>query len=82
MISKSEFLRRRKRLMAVMEPNSIAIIYAANEKCRSRDTYYPYRQNSNVHYLSGFDEPEVVLAIIPGRKQGDFIIFCRDKDKD
>lgn len=80
-ISKAEFTRRRKALMALMEPNSIAIVPAANEQTRSRDTDYPFRQDSDVHYLSGFDEPESVLALIPGREQGEFVIFCRERDK-
>lgn len=67
--------------MGQMAPNSIAIVPAAKEKTRSRDTDYPYRQDSDVHYLSGFDEPEVVLALIPGREHGEFVVFCRDRDK-
>lgn len=80
-ISKSEYARRRKELMAQMEPNSIAIVPSAKEKIRSRDTHYNFRQDSDVHYLSGFDEPEVVLALIPGRAHGEFVIFCRERDK-
>ena len=57
-ISKTEFARRRKQLMAQMEPNSIAIIPSAREQVRSRDTDFPFRQDSDFHYLSGFDEPE------------------------
>lgn len=81
-ISKTEYTRRRHRLMAQMEPDSIAIVPAAKEKTRSRDTDYPFRQDSDVHYLSGFDEPEVVLALIPGREHGEFVVFCRERDKD
>lgn len=80
-ISKAEYTRRRQALMAHMEPNSIAIVPAAKEKVRSRDTDYPFRQDSDVHYLSGFDEPEVVLALIPGREHGEFVVFCRERDK-
>lgn len=80
-ISKDEYARRRQTLMAQMKPNSIAIVPAAKEKARSRDTDYPFRQDSDVHYLSGFDEPETVLALIPGREQGEFVVFCRDRDK-
>ncbi|MBE9539012.1 MAG: Xaa-Pro aminopeptidase [Proteobacteria bacterium] len=79
-ISKAEFARRRKNLMALMEPNSIAIVPSAREQQRSRDTQYPFRQDSDFHYLSGFDEPEAVLVLIPGRKHGQFVMFCRDSD--
>ena len=80
-ISKAEYARRRKELMAHMEPSSIAIVPSAKEKIRSRDTHYSFRQDSDVHYLSGFDEPEVVLVLIPGRAHGEFVIFCRERDK-
>lgn len=80
-IAKAEYARRRKALMQQMEPNSIAIVPAAKEKIRSRDTHFTFRQDSDVHYLSGFDEPEVVLVLIPGREHGEFVIFCRERDK-
>jgi Xaa-Pro aminopeptidase len=79
-ISKSEFARRRRNLMALMEPNSIAIIPAAREQLRSRDTEYPFRQDSDFLYLCGFDEPDAVLALIPGRRHGQFVLFCRERD--
>lgn len=81
-ITRQEFARRRKALMAVMEPNSIAIVPSAPEHRRSRDTEYPYRQDSDLHYLSGFPEPGAVLALIPGREHGEFVLFCRDRDPD
>jgi Xaa-Pro aminopeptidase len=79
-ISKSEFARRRKNFMALMEPNSIAIIPSAREKIRSRDTEYPFRQDSDFYYLSGFVEPDAVLVLIPGRKHAQYVMFCRDRD--
>ncbi|RLA47287.1 MAG: Xaa-Pro aminopeptidase [Gammaproteobacteria bacterium] len=82
MIKNKEFARRRRDLMAMMEKNSIAIVTAAPERVRSRDTYFPYRQDSDFHYLSGFPEPEAVLVLIPGRAHGEFVLFCRDRDRD
>jgi Xaa-Pro aminopeptidase len=79
-ISKSEFARRRKNLMALMEPNSIAIIPSAREQVRSRDTEFPFRQDSDFFYLCGFTEPDAVLVLVPGRKHGQFVMFCRDRD--
>jgi Xaa-Pro aminopeptidase len=79
-ISKSEFARRRKNLMALMEPNSIAIIPSAREQMRSRDTEHPFRQDSDFYYLSGFTEPDAVLVLTPGRRHGQFVMFCRERD--
>ena len=81
-IPKQEFLRRRKGLMELMETNSIAIVPAAPECTRSRDTEYHYRQDSDFFYLSGFSEPQSVLVLIPGRKHGEYVLFCREKDSD
>ena len=52
-ISKTEFARRRKNLMALMDPNSIAIIPSARAQVRSRDTEYSFRQDSDFYYLLG-----------------------------
>ncbi len=79
-ISKSEFSRRRKNLMALMDPNSIAIIPSAREQLRNRDTEHPFRQDSDFYYLSGFAEPEAVLVLAPGRRHGQFVMFCRERD--
>jgi len=79
-INKSEFASRRAELMAMLEPNSIAIIAAAPQAVRSRDTHYRYRQDSDFYYLSGFPEPESVLVLLPGRAQGEYLLFCQEKD--
>ncbi|MGB2115410.1 MAG: Xaa-Pro aminopeptidase [Porticoccaceae bacterium] len=80
MISKKEYAARRKDLMSMMAENSIAVIAAAPEKVRSKDTYYPYKQSTNLSYLCGFAEPSTVMVLLPNRAQGEFILFCRDKD--
>ena len=80
MISKKEYAGRRKDLMSMMADNSIAVIAAAPEKVRSKDTLYPYKQSTNFSYLSGFSEPCAVMLLIPNREQGECVLFCRDKD--
>lgn len=79
-IPKSEYARRRKALMAEMEPNSIAILPAAPMYIRNRDVEHIYRQDSDFQYLSGFSEPEAVIALIPGREHGEYVLFCRERD--
>ncbi|TBU99334.1 Xaa-Pro aminopeptidase [Stutzerimonas kirkiae] len=79
-IPKSEFARRRKALMEQMEPNSIAILPAAPTYIRNRDVEHAYRQDSDFQYLSGFPEPEAVIALIPGREHGEYVLFCRERD--
>ncbi len=79
-VKPTEFARRRKKLMQHMGRNSIAILPSANEQVRSRDVNFPFRQDSDFFYLTGFDEPEAVLVLLPGRKQGQCILFNREKD--
>lgn len=76
----NEFKRRRRQLMRMMGPNSIAILPTATEAIRNRDVHYPFRPDSDFCYLTGFPEPEAVAVLIPGRTQGEFILFCRERD--
>ena len=76
-----EMKLRRKELMAQMEPNSIALLASAPPHMRNNDAEYLYRQNSDFYYLTGFPEEHAFLALIPGRKQGEAVLFCQEKDK-
>jgi Xaa-Pro aminopeptidase len=78
----AEFARRRQALMNMMGPNSIAILPAAPHYKRNRDTEYRYRQDSDFYYLSGFPEPEAVICLIPGRPAGEYVLFCRERDRE
>ena len=80
-INRQEFARRRQELMGVMGPNSIAILPAAPEHIRNRDVEYPYRPNSDFWYLTGFEEPEAVMVLMPGREHGEYVMFCRERDR-
>lgn len=79
-IPKSEFARRRTELLAKMGVGSIAIVPAAALAYRNNDVGHPYRQDSNFQYLTGFPEPEAVAVLIPGRAEGEYVLFCRDRD--
>lgn len=80
MMKHTEFKRRRQQLMRMMGEDSIAILPTANEYIRNRDVLHPYRPDSDFYYLTGFAEPEAVVVLIPGRPQGEYLLFCREKD--
>ncbi|STV50769.1 Xaa-Pro aminopeptidase [Klebsiella pneumoniae] len=63
-MTQQEFLSRRQALLAQMQPGSAALIFAAPEAVRSADSEYPYRQNSDFWYFTGFNEPEALLVLI------------------
>jgi Xaa-Pro aminopeptidase len=77
---KREFLRRRKRIFELMDDKSIAIIPTAPVRTRNRDIDYPYRPDSDFFYVTGFPEPEAVAVLAPGRPQGEYLLFCRERD--
>jgi Xaa-Pro aminopeptidase len=81
-MNQKEFERRRKQLMRMVGVGGIAILPAAPVRKRSRDVEYRYRQDSDFYYLTGFREPDAVAVLVPGRKQGEFLLFCRERDPD
>ncbi len=66
--------------MRMVGNDGVAILPSAPVRMRSRDVGYRYRQDSDFHYLTGFAEPESVAVLAPGRANGEFIIFCRERD--
>jgi len=81
-IKQDEYAKRRQRLMQAMGEDSIAIIPAAAEVSRTGDSVYQYRQNNDFYYVTGFNEPEAVAVLIPNKNGGEFILFCRDRNKE
>src|SRR5579864_2484473 len=79
-MARDEFARRRRQLMRLMGRDSIAVLPAAPVRQRNNDVEYPYRQDSDFQYLTGFGEPEAVAVLVPGREQAEYILFVRDRD--
>lgn len=79
-IPASEFAKRRKQLLTALGDNAIAIIQASKVVIRNRDADFPFRQDSDFLYLTGFNEPNAVAVFIPGRPEGEYILFCQAKD--
>ena len=74
-----EFKSRRDRLAFLLD-DSVAIIVNSKESIRNKDCHYPFRSDSNFHYLSGFPEPDTIVMIFGG-KNPKSIIFCQPKDE-
>lgn len=72
---------RRRRLAQVLGDDGIALIAATPERNRNNDVDYPYRANSDFRYLIGFTEPEAVAVIAPGFAEGDYLLFCRERNE-
>lgn len=79
-VSQAEYAQRRRTLMKSMKPNSILLFPSAQEIFRNSDSTYPFRQNSDFYYLTGFNEPESILALSPERVEGEYLLFNREND--
>ncbi|KXJ41346.1 MAG: Xaa-Pro aminopeptidase [Methylothermaceae bacteria B42] len=75
------FARRRAEFLDRLDENEAAILWASRPCPRNRDVEYPFRQNSDFYYLTGFPEPEAVAVFLPGRKKGDYVLFCHEYDE-
>lgn len=80
MLDKSEFLERRQRLFDQLEPGSIVVIASATEQQRNNDVMFPFRQNSDFHYLTGFPENDAVLVLRRGVNKNEMILFSKVQD--
>ncbi|MDO9214868.1 MAG: Xaa-Pro aminopeptidase [Methylococcales bacterium] len=80
-MKQSEFKKRRKQLMQRIGKGNLALISSATTHARNRDVNYPFRQDSDFYYLTGFNEPDSLAVFIPGREQGEYILFCREFDE-
>jgi Xaa-Pro aminopeptidase len=74
------FKQRRATFMEKMDSNAVAIFPCKPEYSRNLDVNYPYRQESNFYYLSGFEEPQSILLISPSDPNNKYVMFVRKKD--
>ncbi len=76
----AELRRRRRALLKALGDDAVLLLPAAPEVIRNRDVHHPYRQSSDLTWLTGFPEPEAVAVLAPGRREGAFVLFCRPRD--
>jgi Xaa-Pro aminopeptidase len=70
--------RRRQFFQALGE--GVALFPSAPERTRSLDTEYPFRQDSDLYYLTGFREPGSVAILKGGGRRPQLILFVRPRD--
>lgn len=72
-------VERRARFMAAIEGGA-ALVVSHPEMIRNNDTLHEYRASSDLYYLSGFEEPEAALLLVPGHEEHRFVMFVRPRD--
>lgn len=72
---------RRARAMERLGPDALAIFWSAPERVYSADVNYEYRQDSNLLYLTGIDQEESILVLMPGNAARREVLFVREADE-
>lgn len=81
MIEEKEFQARREAFGKKLKRSSIAVVLSSTNKTRSNDTEYPFRQDSNFYYLSGFKEDKSALVFVKKKKKTACYLFVQKKDE-
>ena len=80
-MSKSEITRRRQKLAQMMVNNSMVVIDSTLEKLRNNDSNYRYRQCSNLYYLTGFKDPDMIVIFTKKNNVLQSISFTKKPNK-
>ncbi len=70
------YQERRMKLLG-LAPEACFIFFGAGEVVRSNDTHFPFRQDSDFHYLTEFDEPDAALILVNGKSH----LFVLERDE-
>ena len=79
-LTADDFSARRQRLMTQLPRDAAVLVLSSGLAQRNRDSEFTFRQNSDFHYLTGWPEPEAALLLLPGRAEGESVLFCQEKD--
>jgi Xaa-Pro aminopeptidase len=80
MIDVEAHRRRREAYMEAIGPRAVAIVCSPAEATRNGDVNFPFRQSSDLYYLTGFTEPEAVVVLRPDNVGCRFVMFVRPRD--
>lgn len=72
------FVERRKRVAEKMQ-GGLLILASPPEYIRNGSVGFPFRQDSNLYYMTGFEEPETIFVFRPGQKP-ESILFVRKRN--
>jgi len=73
----NNFKKRRSQVLQQLGNAGIAIVIS-NKEPPQPYAPTPFKQISDFYYLTGFNEPESILVLAPGRPQGEYVLFCRE----
>jgi Xaa-Pro aminopeptidase len=79
-ITAEEFQARRAALAKAIGPDAAFIAFSSEPARRTGDVDWPFRQEDNLLYLTGMNEPDTTLVMLPGERERREAIFARDRD--
>ena len=79
-IGATEYQARRAALARAIGPDAVFIAFSREPARRTGDVDWPFRQDDNLLYLTGLNEPEATLVVLPGERERPEVIFARDRD--
>jgi len=80
MFDPAVFAARRDALMKSLGPDAVAVVRSLPERLRNGDSFFPFRQHSDIVYLTGFVEPDTTIVLRPGAETERFVMFVRPRD--
>ena len=75
------FENNRKKLIESMKENSLLILFAGSAPYRSADQVYKFTPNRNFYYLTGIDEPNVIVTILKTGKEAIETVYVEREDE-
>ena len=70
---------RRARLSERLGPRAALLLSSPPETLRNGDVHHKYRQDSDILYLTGFEEPGTVVLLRPDHPKTPFVMFVRPR---
>lgn len=75
-----DLMARRASLLRELAPETMLVLHSAPTRVYSGDVDYEYRQDSNLYYLTGIEQPETVLVLMPSNATRKAILFVQPRD--
>lgn len=79
-VAPSEYAARRDRLARAIGPDGMLVVLSTSPVTRNADTDYEFRQNDSILYLTGIQQPETSLVLLPSETQFRETLFVLQRD--
>ncbi len=81
------YRQRREAIKQTIGPDGIGLLFTNPERNRNNDDDFRFRGDSNFLYLTGFEEPDAALLLVPGGVEVDGkrvteVLFCNESNQE